>query len=169
METPDLDSLDLRILDLLQRDAATPAADIARKVSSSKTVVWRRIQRMLDSGVIRARVALVDHRKVGLGMLVFAQVKMSRHGRDVLPKFIEAVSAMPQVLECHTLMGHIDFLLKVAVPTLEDYEHFVWARLSQIDGVQEVSSAISMSQGVYTTRLPIAKPEPPVRARPSRR
>lgn len=169
METADLDPLDLRILDILQRDAATPAADIARKVSSSKTVVWRRIQRMLDAGVIRARVALLDHRKVGLGMMVFAQVKMSRHGRDVLPKFIEAVSTMPQVLECHTLMGHMDFLLKVAVPSIEDYEHFVWARLSQIDGVQEVTSAISMSQGVYNTRLPIPKAQPPAKARASRR
>ena len=152
-----LDALDLRILDTLQDDVSTPTAEIARKVASSKTVVWRRIQRLLDTGVIRARVALLDHRKVGYPMLVIAQVKMSRHGRDVLPKFIEAVSTMPQVLECHTLMGHMDFLLKVAVPSIADYEHFVWARLSQIDGVQEVTSAISMSQGVYKTRLELGR------------
>lgn len=155
METTSLDHLDLRILDLLQHDATLAAADMAEQVGSSKTVVWRRVQKLLADGVIRERVALIDHRKVGLGMLVFAQVKMARYGTHVLERFVEAVSAMPQVVECHTLMGHMDFLLKIVVPSIEDYEHFVWARLSQIDGVQEVTSAISMSQGVYTTRLPL--------------
>lgn len=153
--SPTLDSLDLRILDVLQRDVTLPVADIAERVASSKTVVWRRVQRLLDEGVIRARVALLDHRKLGLGIMVFAHIKMARHGRDVLPRFIEAVKAYPQVIECHTLMGDVDFLLKVVVPSIEDYEHFVWQKLSQIDGVQEISSSISIRQAINTTRLPL--------------
>lgn len=158
-----LDALDLRILELLQQDATTANADIAEKVSSSKTVVWRRIQRLIDSGVIRGRVAVLDHRKIGLGIMVFAHIKMARHGRDVLPNFIESIGRFPQVIECHTLMGDVDFLLKILVASIDEYEQFVWQKLSQIDGVQEVSSSISMSQAVNTTRLPLAQAPPSAR------
>lgn len=151
----DIDALDVRILDLLQKDATLPIAEIADKVASSKTVVWRRIQKLLDARVIRERVAVLDHRKVGLGVMVIAHVKMARHGRDVLPKFLEAVKLFPQVIECHTLMGDVDFLLKILVESVEDYEQFFWQKLSKIDGVQEISSSISMSQTVNTTRVPL--------------
>lgn len=163
----DLESVDLRILEMLQRDVTTSTAEIARKIGSSKTVVWRRIQKMMDVGIIKDRVAILDHRKMGLSMMVFANVKMSRHSKDALPNFMEAVKTFPQVLECHCLMGHVDFLLKIVVPSIEDYEHFVWQKLSQIDGVQEVTSSISMSQSVCTTRLPLpsGKPAPKPRKR----
>ncbi|HEY0972886.1 MAG TPA: Lrp/AsnC family transcriptional regulator [Solimonas sp.] len=154
-EQESLDTLDLRILDLLQRDATLAAADIAERVASSKTVVWRRIQKLVDSGVVRARVALLDHRRIGLGVMVFAHVKMSHHGRDVLPKFLEAIKRFPQIIECHTLMGDVDFLLKIVVPSVEDYEHFVWQKLSQLDGVQGINSSISIRQAINTTRLPL--------------
>lgn len=162
-----LEPIDLRILEILQIDVTTSTAEIARKVNSSKTVVWRRIQRLIDDGIIKDRVAVLDHRKMGLSMMVFAHVKMSRHSKDALPNFMEAVKAFPQVLECHCLMGHVDFLLKIVVPSIEDYEHFVWQKLSQIDGVQEVTSSISMSQSVCTTCLPLpsGKPEPRVTRR----
>lgn len=152
--TADLDALDVRILGELQRDVTTPVADIADKVDSSKTVVWRRIQRLVEEGVIRERVAVLDHRKVGLGVMVFAHIKMNRHGRDALPNFQKAVKAFPQVIECHALMGNMDFLLKILVASIEEYEQFVWHKLSQVDGVQEVVSSISMSQSV-STRLPL--------------
>ena len=152
---PELDALDVRILEHLQRDATLPVADIAEKVESSKTVVWRRIQRLVDDGVIRERVAVLDHRKIGLGVMVFVHVKLARHGSDALAKFLDAIKPFPQVIECHTLMGNFDFLLKVIVPTIEDYEQFVWHKLSKIAGVQEVMSSISMSQPVNSTRLPV--------------
>jgi Lrp/AsnC family transcriptional regulator len=151
----ELDALDVRILEHLQRDATLPVADIAEKVESSKTVVWRRIQRLVDDGVIRERVAVLDHRKIGLGVMVFVHVKLSRHGSDALAKFLDAIKPFQQVIECHTLMGNFDFLLKVIVPTIEDYEQFVWHKLSKIAGVQEVMSSISMSQPVNSTRLPV--------------
>lgn len=151
----EVDALDVRILDLLQGDATLSVAEIAERAASSKTVVWRRIRRLLDCGVIRERVAVLDHHKVGLGIMVFAHIKMSRHNRDALPTFLEAVQQLPSVIECHTLMGNVDFLLKVVVPSVEDYEHFVWHKLSQIEGVQEINSSISMSQNIYTTRLPL--------------
>lgn len=152
---PDLDALDVRILNELQHDATTPVQDIADKVESSKTVVWRRIQKLIEDGVIRERVAVLDHRKVGLGIMVFAHVKLARHGSDALAKFLAAIKPFSQVIECHTLMGNFDFLLKVLVPSIEDYEQFVWHKLSKIQGVQEVMSSISMSQPINSTRLPV--------------
>lgn len=150
-----LDKLDIRILDLLQQDATLAVADIAQQVASSKTVVWRRIQKYLKDGVIRERVAILDHHSIGLSVMVIAQVKMARHGKDVLPNFLKAIKAFPQVIECHTLMGDVDFLLKIMLPGVEDYEQFFWQKLSKIEGVQEVSSSISMSQTINTTRLPL--------------
>lgn len=154
-EPAKLDKLDIRILDLLQQDATLAVADIAQQVASSKTVVWRRIQKYLADGVIRERVAVLDHHAIGLGVMIFAHVKMSRHGKDVLPNFLKAVKTFPQVIECHTLMGDVDFLLKIMLRSIEDYEQFFWQKLSKIEGVQEVSSSISMSQTVNTTRLPL--------------
>ncbi len=155
--TVELDSLDIRVLDILQKDTTLPVTEIAERVNSSKSVVWRRIQRMLETGVIRERVAILDPQALGLGVLVFSHVKMSKHGRGALPRFIEAIKGFPEVIECHTLMGDVDFLLKIVVADIAEYEDFFWHKLSQIEGVQEVSSSISMSQVVTTTRLPLPR------------
>lgn len=151
-----LDALDLRLLDLLQQDATLPVAEMAERLASSKSVVWRRIQKLEAQGVIRQRVAILDAAKVGLGVTVFAHVKMARHGRSLLTRFVDEVRRYPQVIECHTLMGDVDFLLKIVAATVEDYRLFLWNELSQIDGVQEVSSSISMMQVVETRQLPLS-------------
>jgi len=150
-----LDALDLRILELLQQDATLPVNDIAEQVASSKSVVWRRVQRFLDSGIIRRRVAVLDTKKVGLGVTIFAHVKMVRHGKNTLQKFATAINRLPEVVECHTLMGDVDFLLKIVVRDVERYQQFVWNELSQIEGVREVSSSISLNQLVDAQRLPL--------------
>ena len=141
-----LDKLDIRILDALQKDVTVPVNELAEQLASSKSVVWRRIQRLLESGVIKERVAVLDPEKLGYQVLVFAQVKMARHGTDTLPKFVAAVRKFPQVIECHSLMGSVDFLLKILVRDVKDYEQFFWNQLSKLDGVQEISSSISMTQ-----------------------
>lgn len=150
-----LDEVDVRILESLQQDASLPIAELAEKVGASKSACWRRIQRLTEAGVITRQVALVDPAKAGLHLMVFAHVKMNRHGQDVLPRFVAAIRRYPEVIECHTLMGDVDFLLKIVVRNIEDYENFFWQKLSTIQGVQEVSSSISLTKFVYTTRLPV--------------
>jgi Lrp/AsnC family transcriptional regulator len=150
-----LDSLDVRILEVLQQDVSLPMADLAERLRSSKSVVWRRVQEMLDAGVIRSRVAIIDPRKVGLNILVFVRVRMEGHARDVLPQFIATIKTFPEVLECHSLLGDVDFLLKVIVPTLDDYESFFVSKLSRIEGVREVTTSVSMGRIVSTTQLPL--------------
>jgi Lrp/AsnC family transcriptional regulator len=153
--TISLDALDVKLLHELQSDVTTPVAELAERVGSSKTVCWRRIQRLLDAGVIKERVAILDPKKVGLDVLVFAHVKMNRHGREILPQFVEAVRRYPEVIECYTLTGDVDFLLKIVVKNVEEYERFFWQKLSCIEGVQEVSSSIALTTFVHTTRLPL--------------
>lgn len=154
-----LDTLDIRILEILQRDVSMPVADLAEHVRSSKSVVWRRIQLMLKAGVIRERVAVVDARKVGLNVLVFVRVRMDGHAREVLPQFVKAIQNYPEVLECHSLLGDVDFILKVIVPTLDDYEDFFNKKLSRIEGVREIQSSVAVSHVVDTTQLPLRVPE----------
>ncbi|WP_120497990.1 Lrp/AsnC family transcriptional regulator [Kiloniella sp. EL199] len=153
--TTKLDHLDIAILEQLQKDVTIPVTELAEKLGSSKSVCWRRIQRLIDEGVIKDRVAIIDQKKIGLGVTVFAQVKMHHHVKDALPDFVKAVQKFPQVIECHTLMGSVDFLLKVIVKDIEDYERFFWQDLSQIEGVQEISSSTALTRFVDTTSLPL--------------
>jgi len=148
-----MDALDIRILNLLQDDAMLPVADIAEKISSSKSVCWRRIQRLQDEGIIKSRVALLDNNKIGMNITLFTQVKMTAHGRKVLPNFIEIIKDIPQIMECHTLMGNVDFLLKIVVKDIQEYQDLWWHHLSQIEGVQEINSTIAMSTEKHTTKI----------------
>ncbi len=149
-----MDILDEKILNLLQENTMIPVAEIAEKVGSSKSVCWRRIQKLQDDGIIKNRVAILDNNKVGLDIILFAQVKMTAHGRR-LPNFIEIIKDIPQILECYTLMGNVDFLLKIVVKDIQEYENLWWNQLSQIEGVQEISSTIAMTAVKYTTKLPL--------------
>lgn len=149
-----MELLDKKILDLLQEDAMLPVAEIADRIGSSKSVCWRRIQRLQDKGIIKGRVALLDPKKIGLDVILFAQVKMTAHGRR-LPNFIEIIKDIPQIVECYTLMGNVDFLLKIIVRDIEEYENLWWHHLSQIEGVLEISSTIAMTAVKHTTKLPL--------------
>lgn len=151
-----LDKLEVLILEILQRDVTIPLATLAEKVHSSKSVVWRRLQRLLDSGVIRERVAILDPRKVGFDVMIFVRVRMGAHDRDLLPRFMEKVKSFPQVLECHSLLGDVDFLLKVVARDLDDYDQFFLKKLSRIEGVREMISSIAIGQFITTTRLPLS-------------
>ena len=150
-----LDIIDAKILEILQKDDSIPITDIAEQIGSSKSVVWRRIQTLQETGIIKKRVALLDRTKIGLSVMIFANVKMQANNRESLPHFIEQVQDFPEVIECHTLMGDIDFLLKVVVGDISDYERFFWEKLSQIDGVREINSSIALTAVKDTTMLPV--------------
>ncbi len=151
-----IDETDARILDCLQEDASMSLNDIADLVASSRSAVWRRLQKMETDGIIKKHTILLDGPKVGLAVMVFAHVKMQAQNRDSLPEFIEKVSGFPEVMECHTLMGDIDFILKVQVKDVQAYEEFFWNHLSKIDGVREISSSIALTAVKNTTSLPVA-------------
>lgn len=104
----DLDKIDRTILSLLQSDASLSTADIAARAGASQSSVWRRIEKLESAGIIKKRVAILDRRKLGLDMMVFAHVKLQAHGQRTLPQFEDAVRRFPEVVECHTLLGETD-------------------------------------------------------------
>lgn len=154
MSSP-LDRYEKRILEILQDDASLPTATIAEMVGLSPSPCWRRIDRLERDGFITRRVALVDRHKVGLNAHIFAQVKLNAHGRANLDEFAAAMRDFPEVLECYVMMGSIDFLVRIVTPDIGAYESFFFNRLSQLPGVQEVTSSVALSEIKATTRLPI--------------
>ncbi len=150
-----LSSLDRKILGLLQRNADLSAADIAERVDLSQSPCWRRIHRMQAEGYIERKVALLNPHRLGLGITVFVNVKLSAHGRNHLKEFEEAVVDYPEVLECYTMAGGFDFLLKVVTRNIASYEHFLRDHLLQRPHVLEAHSHIAMSEVKRTTELPL--------------
>jgi len=150
-----MDRIDLRILDLLQTDAARSNADLAEAVGLSVSPCWRRVALLEQQGVIRKRVAILDRDRLGLGVTVIVQVRLTTHGRQSLVDFEERVRELPEVTQCFTVMGAIDFVLVVVTTDIRAYERFMRERLSQLPGVQAIESNIVMSAIKDTTALPL--------------
>ena len=151
----DLDEFERRILAILQKDSSRSNADIAQEVGLSEAPCWRRVQRLKKTGYIRAQVSLLDRRKVGLNAHVFAQVKLTAHGRSNLADFSEAIRDFPEVLDCFVLLGTVDFMLRIVAKDIEAYERFFFDKLSQVPGVQEINSMVALSEIKATTELPL--------------
>jgi len=150
-----LDRIDRRILRLLQTEPDITASAIGERIGASQATVWRRMQRMQEAGLIPPQVVRLDRHKAGFNAMIFAHVKLSSHGRANLAEFSKAIQSFPEVLECYVLMGHIDFLLRVVTPDVEAYERFFFEKLSQLPGVQEITSSMALSEIKNTTVLPI--------------
>jgi len=153
---PELDRSDLQILDVLQNHGDLSAAEVAERVGMTTSTCWRRIGRLEQLGVIRNRVALIDREKVGLNLMVFAQVKLDSHGRDALMKFSQAVRKYPEVLDCYTVMGSTDFILRIVEKDIKSYEAFFLDKLANFPGVQSVQSSIALSVVKESTALPLS-------------
>lgn len=150
-----LDPFDKAILKILQVDATHTTAAIADAVGLSQAPCWRRINRLKEAGFIKAQVALLDRRKMGLNAQIFAQVKLSATGRSNIEEFNDAIRGFPEVLECHVLMGTVDFMLRVVASDIEAYERFFFDKLSRVPGVQEINSMVALSEIKSTTVIPI--------------
>jgi Lrp/AsnC family transcriptional regulator len=153
----ELDKADLRILEVLQHHGNLSAAEVAEKVDMTTSTCWRRITRLEEAGVIKSRVTLLDREKAGLNVTVFSRVKLSTHGRDSLGRFEQAVRELPEVLECYTLMGDTDFLLRICVRDIKAYEAFFLDHLTRLPGVESVHSSIALSTIKETTALPLSR------------
>jgi Lrp/AsnC family transcriptional regulator len=152
---PTLDQLDLRLLDILQREGALSVAEVASKIRLSTTTCWRRIQQLEQSGVIKARVALLDRNALGLDVTMFAHVKLATTGRDAIAEFEEAIRNRAEVLECYTLTGEWDFLLKIVTRNIKAFEAFYLDYLSRIPCVQSVNSSVAVTVIKESTALPL--------------
>ena len=148
------DSIDRRILTLLQLDAEMPVAEIADKVGLSTSPCWRRIKRMEETGLIARRVALVDRRLANLPMTIFVSVRAPRHSIDWSDAFRRAIAEVPEIVEAFRLAGETDYLLRVVVPSIEVYDE-VYKRLITKLEFRDISSSISMEEMKFTTAVPL--------------
>jgi Lrp/AsnC family transcriptional regulator len=153
--TVEIDRIDARILDALQKDGSLSAAQLAERCNLTTTTAWRRLTRLEESGAIKGRVALLDRKKLGLNVVVFVEIKLATTGRDALGAFERSIQKHPEVLDCYTIMGDKDFLLRIVVPSIEAYEAFFLDHLSRIPGVQAVNSTIALSVIKESTILPL--------------
>jgi Lrp/AsnC family transcriptional regulator len=150
-----LDAIDARILDLLQRDASLSIADIAEKVGLSSSPAWRRIERLKKAGIILRQVTLLDHEKLGLTFEVFASVKLQLPSRENLEKFETAVMSWPEVVECATVTGAVDYMLRVITTDMHAYDDFLRDKMLALGLVSDVQSRIVMRAAKRTTAAPL--------------
>jgi Lrp/AsnC family transcriptional regulator len=149
-----MDTIDKKILAVLQENAALSVAEIGSRVGLSSTPCWKRIQRLEADGVIQKRVALVDQDRVGLGISVFVSIETGDHSQDWLDRFAKTVTAMPEVMEFYRMAGDVDYMLRVVVPDIAGYDAF-YKRLIAAVSLKNVTSRFAMENIKSTTALPI--------------
>jgi Lrp/AsnC family transcriptional regulator len=150
-----LDSTDLAILDLLQRDANMSTAAIAERVNLSQSPCWRRINRLEEQGLIRDRVALLDRQALGMDVVVFATVNLTATGHQNLLSFEADIVRYPEVIECYTMTGIWDYMLKIVTRDVRHYERFVRETLSASPNIRELHSHMAVTEIKNSTALPL--------------
>jgi Lrp/AsnC family leucine-responsive transcriptional regulator len=152
-----LDDIDIRILELLQKDARITHKAIAATLNISVTPVHVRIKRLEEEGYIQKYVAIVDPKKVDLSLIAYTQVQVKPHTQENLYAFkVEAVK-IREVMECSHLTGKFDFLLKIAVKDMDEYNHLLTEVLSKLPKVDYMESLFVLSQPKNETAVPIKR------------
>lgn len=149
-----MDELDRKLLAILQEDTTLSIAQIADRVGLSATPCWKRIQKMEQSGVITRRVALVSPEKVGMGLTVFVAVEAGSHTPEWLDEFARAVAAMPAVMEVYRMAGEVDYMLRVVVADMAEFDSF-YKRLIASAPLKNVTSRFAMERIKSTTAYPL--------------
>ncbi len=143
METV-FDEIDIEILKQLQANSRLSVRELSSKVHRSPTAVFERVHRMEQKGVIKAYTINLDIEKIGLGFVVFCNVKLRKINTEIHEQFAEAVLKMPEVVECFNVSGSFDYLLKVQVPDMKSYRRFVTERLGRLNALESVQSVFCM-------------------------
>ncbi len=139
-----LDEKDIAILRLLQKNAKATVKEIADTVHLSTTPVHERIKRMEQTGVIKQYATLLDHSKVKKGLMVICYVSLKQHDKNAGTAFIKRIIEMTEVIECYSISGEFDFMLKVVAENMDNYYNFHVNKLSQAENIGHVQSVFVM-------------------------
>jgi Lrp/AsnC family transcriptional regulator, leucine-responsive regulatory protein len=150
-----LDSIDLAILRVLQRDGRIQNSELAAKIGLSPSPCLRRVKLLEQAGIINRYVALLDPTQVGMGFTVFVRIWLERQDEETTTTFYQAVEKLPQVVECHLMAGDCDFMLRVLAPDLEGYRRFQMEHLGRIKGVRNIKTEIPMQKIKQSLEVPI--------------
>lgn len=150
-----LDAIDRRILRALQRDGRLSNVDLAQAVGLSPSPCLRRVRLLEEAGIIERYAAVVDGSKVGLGLTVFARVWFRGQDAESTASFIAAIQPLPEIVECHLMVGDCDALLRIVVADLDAYWRFQADRLTRIANVRNVKTDVPMAAVKRGGALPI--------------
>jgi Lrp/AsnC family transcriptional regulator len=149
-----MDKIDRKILALLQVDSSLTAEQVGEKVGLSKAACWRRIQRLTETGVIQRTVALLDPKLVNLKTTAFVMIKTASHSTAWMERFAKAVQKIPEVIELHRMSGDVDYLLRIVVPNIGEYDA-VYKRMISAVEMFDVSASFVLETIKSTTTLPL--------------
>lgn len=151
-----LDSTDRRILAELQMDGRMTAQQLAEKVGLSPSPCARRVRLLEAAGVIKGYAAIVDQARIGLPISAFASIKLTRQHEDDLDLFAETVARWPEVVDCYLMTGQRDYLMRIVVRDLEEYEHFLKSKLTRLDIVASIETSFALGQVKRSDYLPLS-------------
>jgi Lrp/AsnC family transcriptional regulator, leucine-responsive regulatory protein len=154
-ENVPLDSVDRRLLDVLQADGRLSNVALAERVHLSPSPCLRRVKALEHDGVIAGYRALLDREAVGLGLTIFVEIKVEGHSEKLASELEKAVAKMPEVVSCHLVSGAADFLLEVVVPDLGSYERLLLGSLLKLPGVSDVRSNFAIRRVKAPSPLPL--------------
>lgn len=143
--TIQLDDFDRDILTILQKDCRMTIKEISSKINLTTTPIFERIKKMEKAGLIKQYVALLDQKMLGKNLSAFIDISIKDHSKDAIDDFINGVIKHKEVMECHHVTGESDFLLKVLVADVEEYNQFVLNKLSTVSNIGKVETRFSLS------------------------
>ena len=149
-----MDNMDLKILRVLQEDSSLSVTEVAQRVGLSTSPCWKRINKLQADGIILRQEAVLDAAKLGLGLTVFMMIKTGEHSGPWLEKFSKFVKAMPEVQEFHRMAGEVDYLLKIVVADMQQFDDF-YKNMVEETTLTDVTSSFSMEVIKKTNALPI--------------
>jgi Lrp/AsnC family transcriptional regulator len=150
-----MDEIDLKLLHLLQAFPDLPIAQIADKVGLSHTPCWRRLKNLEQEGVIERRAVILNPKSLGIIVDVFAHLRVAQQDEETLEALEAQVQAHPEIVECFSMSGESDYMLRVMARSIEDYEVFLKKILVQLPGVSSVNSSFVLKRVKLTTDLPL--------------
>ena len=153
----ELDQVDLKLLEVLQQNAKLTTKEIAQEVNLSPTPVYERLRRMEREGVIKNYVALVDAEKLGKGLVVFCDITLKEHTKEIGHQFVQEIMSLTHVSECYNISGDYDFRLKVVVRDMKHYQEFVLNDLGSIKNIGSAHSTFVMGVIKRDTAVPLNK------------
>lgn len=150
-----LDSIDRKILELLQANSNITNAQLAQEVGLSPAPTLERVKKLETQGVIKSYHAVLDMASVGLGVTTFVMVSLKGHNKENIEKFSKAIAHIPEVVECHHVTGQADFILKVVAPDIPAYQNFLLEKITNIEVVDNMQSTIILSTFKDTRVIPL--------------
>lgn len=150
-----LDEIDLRILDVLQRDGRLTNKELAREIHLSTTPTFERVKRLEREGYIKRYVALLDPDKLNCGFVVLCYLKLKQHTYENAIQFMEAVKKLPEITECYNISGDYDFMLKIYTKNMKEYQKFLLRILGEIDCIGSVNSSFVLGEIKNDNALPL--------------